>query len=230
VKNQNRVPVTASLLAELADIRDRGNSPKVASEACIEAQKGFGPHPAHLEQLRATLPVTIKAQSKIIPFRGTGFTRLEIHTAHDTGHSTVERIEEGAEITNCPPYFWSLYGINLDGTSEAIGDFNSFQAACTLADKLQPCQKHTYKVGENIAAVSGELDHDKIYPFCDGGFPDLFQLSVGLGTAGEEVHGKAWESGEREWLDDLVVACRNLEDYVVKNEYLPASDFKQFWI
>ena len=53
---QERVPVTAALLAELAHIRDHGNSPTVAGNACIEAQKGFGPTAEHLEWLRATLP------------------------------------------------------------------------------------------------------------------------------------------------------------------------------
>jgi hypothetical protein len=170
----------------------------------------------------------VKAQSKIIPFKGTGYNRLEVHTCFDTGDN-VEREPQGEDLAEDISYFWSLYGINLDGTREALGDFNSFEAACEIAEKLQPCRKYAYKVGENIAAISRELNDDKVYPFCNGGFPDLFLLSVELAVAGEKLHGEAWQEGQRDWLDDVTSACRNLEAYVVESGFLPASDFEQFW-
>lgn len=53
------VPVTSALLKELSDIRNRGNSPEIATKAMIEAQKGFGPSLAQMEKLRATLPKAV---------------------------------------------------------------------------------------------------------------------------------------------------------------------------
>ena len=53
------IPVTSALLEELSDIRNRGNSPEIATKAMIEAQKGFGPSLAQMEKLRATLPKSV---------------------------------------------------------------------------------------------------------------------------------------------------------------------------
>ena len=53
------VPVQSALLEELSDIRNRGNSPEIATKAMIEAQKGFGPSLAQMEKLRATLPESV---------------------------------------------------------------------------------------------------------------------------------------------------------------------------
>ena len=84
-----------------------------------------------------------------------------------------------------------------------------------------------YKICENVAAISRELDDDKIYPFCYG-FPELFEVSIKLAEAGEKLHGLAWLEGLREWFDDVTAACRALESWIEEHRTLP-EDYQQFW-
>jgi hypothetical protein len=64
-----------------------------------------------------------------------GYDALEIHTVLMLD-DFVEALTDGEEIPEGAVVSWSLYGHIPNEGLECIGDFNSFDSACEVAEKL----------------------------------------------------------------------------------------------
>lgn len=79
----------------------------------------------------------MKAQSAyfLLP-NTTGYDALEVHTVEIFLDDYADQLSAGQEISEGASIIWSLYGHTPNEGLECIGDFNSFEAACEVADKL----------------------------------------------------------------------------------------------
>lgn len=65
-----------------------------------------------------------------------GYDALEVHTVVDVFNDVAECLSDGDDIPDSLSFYWSLYGHTPNEGLECIGDFNSFEAACKVAEKL----------------------------------------------------------------------------------------------
>ena len=65
----------------------------------------------------------------------TGYDALEVHTVIEIS-GFAESLPSGEEIPEADALYWSLYGHTPNEGLECIGDFISFEAACSVAEKI----------------------------------------------------------------------------------------------
>jgi hypothetical protein len=79
----------------------------------------------------------MKAQSAYFSLSNdTGYDALEVHTVQIFLDDYADQLSAGEEISEGSSIIWSLYGHTPNEGLECIGDFNSFEAACEVAEKL----------------------------------------------------------------------------------------------
>jgi hypothetical protein len=92
-----------------------------------------GPKPFGVADATKSL-FKMKAQSKFYNLpHGNGFDALEVHTCRDDGEC-VEQLNNSEDLEAGD--FFSLYGHIAGLGLECIGDFTTFEAACTVAENL----------------------------------------------------------------------------------------------
>ena len=82
-------------------------------------------------------PCKPKAQSAYYTLgQVNGYDALAVHTVATFFDGYAEQIQDGEDLPEEGPVFWSLYGHICNEGFECIGDFVSFEAACEVAEKL----------------------------------------------------------------------------------------------
>lgn len=79
----------------------------------------------------------MKAQSAYYTLgRVNGYDALEVHTVAMFFDDWAEQICDGEDLPEEGPVYWSLYGHTPNEGIECIGNFDSFEEACSTAEKL----------------------------------------------------------------------------------------------
>ena len=79
----------------------------------------------------------MKAQSEYYSLpQNNGYDALEVHTVETFSDDYAELICDGEDLPEGGLVCWSLYGHIPNEGIECIGNFDSFEAACSTAEKL----------------------------------------------------------------------------------------------